>query len=328
MTTSTKRPQPDDSGLGALRTSIRRPDAGQLYADVLAARDGNADARGRVVGALAWAAFAAPAAVAAVYDLFAAAWFAQPLDAAPGEAGPIDGEETAIPEAFWTALEGVLVGPEAGYDAASITAAVAALGGALAPEFSGLAEAAARHWPDAVEVTERAVPGFIELAPLAALAPGTLGRTLHDLLTENGYDVEVLDRDAIRLSTLPPALRYLNTRILQMHDVWHLVAGYSTSASHEIAISAFQLAQFGHNYSAMFLAVVGAITHLQRPEVFPVIGLLVAEAWQHGRRTPPLMSVEWEAEWAADIEDIRARHGITPYESLLPANLFELAGTG
>jgi ubiquinone biosynthesis protein Coq4 len=145
------------------------------------------------------------------------------------------------------------------------------------------------------------------------------------MLVENGYDLEVLDREAIGLGELPPALRYLNTRILQMHDVWHLVAGYSTSASHEIAISAFQLAQFGHNYSAHFLAVVSALTHLQRPEGFGVIALLVAEAWRHGRATPPLMAIAWEQEWSRSIEEIRAAYGIPAYESVLPAELFEMA---
>ena len=115
-----------------------------------------------------------------------------------------------------------------------------------------------------------------------------------DLLVANGYDLEVLDREAIALSALPPALRYTNTRILQMHDVWHLVAGYTTSASHEIAISAFQLAQFGHGYSAMFLATVFTMAGRERPEGFPVLGLLVAEAWRHGRSAPSLMAVPWE----------------------------------
>ena len=310
---------------------MTRPDAGTLHPDVVAARDGDADARARVVGALAWAGFVAPAAVRPVYDLFAAAWLGEPLtreNAVASNAELAQAQEAPVPDSFWDALAQVLTGPDAGYDAASITGAVAALGGAVSPRYQQLAEADAATWPGSTDAAQRQIPGFLDLRPLAVMAEGTLGRTLHDVLVENGYDLEVLDRDAIQLGALPPALCYLNTRILQMHDVWHLVAGYTTSGSHEIAISAFQLAQFGHNYSAMFLAVVSAITHTQRPEGFAVIGLLTAEAWRHGRATPPLMAIAWEQEWARDIDAIRADHQIPVYQSVLPTNLFEMAKAG
>ena len=312
------------TGLEQLRAHCRRPQIEALVDATRGARSGDAQARSEVVGALLWAGFSAPAALRDCYDVFAAAWFDEAP--APGAAEGLSAAKSApIPDTFWDALAAVLDGPEAGYDAGTITAAVAGLGGAVDPSFGALAEAAATGWPGCADVAERAVPGFVDLHALADEPEGSLGRTLHTMLVENGYDLEVLDREAIGLGALPPALRYLNTRILQMHDVWHLVAGYSTSASHEIAISAFQLAQFGHNYSAHFLAVVSALTHLQRPEGFGVIALLVAEAWRHGRQTPPLMAIEWEREWARSIEEIRASYGIPAYESALPAELFEMA---
>ncbi len=52
----------------------------------------------------------------------------------------------------------------------------------------------------------------------------------------------MLDRDAPSLRDLPAPLNYLNARILQVHDLWHLVGGYQTTGLHEIAISAFHLA--------------------------------------------------------------------------------------
>ena len=314
----------DDAGLAALRTTVRRPKAAALHGAVEAARDGDAGARANVVSALLWAGFSAPDALAPCWDVFAAAWFGEPSPAGVDEAIAA-AEEAPLDDTFWTAFGDVLTGPEAGYDAASITAAVAGLGGAVSPRYGELAEVGATRWPGCADVAERAVPGHVRLETLAAAPEGSLGRALHEMLVANGYDLEVLDRDAIALGELPPALRYLNTRILQMHDAWHLVAGYSTSASHEIAISAFQLAQFGHNYSAMFLATVLTMTHLDRPEGFGVLGLLMAEAWRHGRATPPLMAIDWEAAFALPIDEIRSRRGIPVYESMLPANLFELA---
>ena len=147
------------------------------------------------------------------------------------------------------------------------------------------------------------------------------------MIVENGYDPEVLDRDAIALSDLPHSLHYLNARILQMHDVWHLVAGYETTSSNEIAISAFQLAQFGHNYSSMFLAAVMAISTFKEPRGFTILMQILAEAWQHGRETPVMMDIEWEQEWDRSLEDIRARHNIATYESIFPADLLESIDT-
>ena len=152
---------------------------------------------------------------------------------------------------------------------------------------------------------------------------GSLGHEFYRLIIDNGFDLEVLDREAIGLSKLPPALAYLNTRILQMHDIWHLVGDYRTTALHEVAISSFQLAQFNHSYSAMFLAVVVASGRFVFPPGLPVLLQVMAEAWFHGRTSPAFMAIPWEAEWHQPLAEIRAKHGIEPFRSLIPADLVE-----
>ena len=278
----------------------------------------------QVAATMAWTGFSCPGAIGAVYDNIAAAWLGS------GETSPIpqDAPEAPLEPGFWNAFWSVVDDARKGYDAASITARVVALGGAVHPDFEAIAEACARRHPGAGAALTRPVPGRTDLEALRGCDENSLGRTLYGMVIDQGYDLEVLDREAIRLSALPPSLRYLNTRILQMHDVWHLVAGYETTASHEIAISAFQLAQFGHNYSAMFLASVTTITHVMQPAGFPVLMQLIAEAWQHGRRSPALMDIEWEEEWNESIETLRARHGIPVYRSALPANLLESLEAG
>jgi ubiquinone biosynthesis protein Coq4 len=158
---------------------------------------------------------------------------------------------------------------------------------------------------------------------LAAQPDGSLGQDFYRLITDNKFDLEVLDREAIGLSKLPPALAYLNTRILQMHDIWHLVGGYRTTALHEVAISSFQLAQFNHSYSAMFLAVVVASGRFVFPPGLPVLLQVMAEAWLHGRTSPAFMAIRWEAEWHQPATALRTRLGIQPFASLIPADLVE-----
>jgi ubiquinone biosynthesis protein Coq4 len=43
---------------------------------------------------------------------------------------------------------------------------------------------------------------------------------------------------------------------VDVSDLDSAVAGCKKTSSNEIAISAFRIAQFGHNYSGMFLAAV------------------------------------------------------------------------
>jgi len=133
----------------------------------------------------------------------------------------------------------------------------------------------------------------------------------------------VLDRESLGLADLPAPLDYLNARILQCHDLWHLLAGYRTTALHEIAISAFQMAQFGHHYSSMFLAVVLTKIAATQPDAIGLFLDTILTAWTHGRETPPLIGLDWETIWDRPLETLRAELGVTAYSSPHPADLFE-----
>ena len=304
--------------LAQIKDWVAEPDLLRLAAQVQPAMQGNAQAQQQVSGALLWAAFAAPAAVTAVYDAIAAGNQNQQPSTTTS-----DLEQCSIPEAFWDTFAETLEGPEEGYDATSITVAVAALGGRVAEEFGPLAEAAAQQHPGGNNAANQTIPELIDVPKLAQLPDGSLGNELYRMLVDNNFDAEVLDREVIGLANLSPALRYLNTRILQMHDVWHLAAGYQTTSLHEIAISAFQLAQFGHNYSSMFLATVVTMSCCKTPVGFGLLLQNISEAWRHGRTAPPLMEIDWESEWHQKTEDIRKRHGIEPFKGSFPPDLLE-----
>jgi ubiquinone biosynthesis protein Coq4 len=293
--------------------------AGEIARAVALAKRG--DTRGRIAlaGAMAWVAYSCPDACSAVCDNIASGW----LGHGPTPEIPLGLPEAPLEPSFWEAFWQVVDGHDEGYDAISITVAVASLGAAVHPSFGQLAEQHANGHRGAKNAVSRAIPEYTDIQALAACPDNSLGKALHSMIVENGYDPEVLERDAIGLAQLPHSLHYLNARILQMHDVWHLVAGYETTASHEIAISAFQLAQFGHNYSSMFLAAVMSISTFKEPRGFTILMQIICEAWQHGQNTPPMMDIEWEQEWDRPLEAIRTSHGIPLYQSIFPADLME-----
>lgn len=308
----------------ALQESTAHSGAQAIKEAVFAAKRGDQKGRLDMTAAAAWAAFACPEASVAVWDNIAAAW----LGRGPTPEVPADSPEVPITGDFWRAFWSVVDGHDEGYDALGITEAVASLGAAVHPDFMQLAEEHARNHPGARAALTHDIPGFTDMQTLARCPQDSLGYALYRLIIDNGYDPEVLQRDAIGLEQLPHVLHYLNARILQMHEVWHLVAGYETTGTGEIAISSFQLAQFGHNYSSMFLAAVMAIGTFKEPRSFNVLMQVINEGWYHGRQTPWMMDIEWEDEWENSLEDIRARYGINTYNSVFPADLMEAAAEG
>lgn len=146
----------------------------------------------------------------------------------------------------------------------------------------------------------------------------SLGTNLLDMLTSKGYDLEVINPDDVMLPPVFAAQNRTNRRILQLHDVWHLVGGFGFTAQGEVAISGFQLAQFGQNYSTRFLAATTTMMCLR-----PVVDIdqfisLISEGWRHGRRAPPLMSVEWHKLLGRSIADLRAEMRVAPFRSRTP----------
>ncbi len=146
----------------------------------------------------------------------------------------------------------------------------------------------------------------------------SLGTKLLDMLTSKGYDLEVINPDDVMLPPVFAAQNRTNRRILQLHDVWHLFGGFGFTAQGEVAISAFQLAQFGQNYSTRFLAATTTMMCLRPLVDIDQYIALISEGWRHGRLAPPLMSVEWHKMLGRSIADLRAEMHVAPFKSRTP----------
>jgi ubiquinone biosynthesis protein Coq4 len=267
------------------------------------------------------AAAAAPERVVGIYDAAAEGWLGAPV-AGPAVRMP-QAEPAPIPPVFWDGLWGLLEEAEQNLGAVNVTTRTAALAGLISPNIQARVAATAMAYPGVPAAVAQGMPRRFTVAELAARPAGSLAREFHDLIVDNGFDLEVLDRDALGLEKLPPTLAYLNARILQCHDLWHLVGGYSQTALHEVAISGFQLGQLGHHYSSVFLGMVLARVAFERPEGGPLMLDTILSGWAHGRRTPPLVGVDWPAVWDRPLAEVRAKLGVAAYDSPYPADLFE-----
>jgi ubiquinone biosynthesis protein Coq4 len=275
-----------------------------------------------LAGALAHCAFSAPDRIAATYDAAATGWLGTVEAAA---IRPLDEPPLPLPDGFADVFLQLVSDAGLGHmDAIEITTRSAALGGHFGAAFNERVGRANLAYPGVAEAAAQGIPPRFALEDLAACDPGTVGNSFYRLITDNGFDLEVLDRDALGLADLPHPIGYLNTRVLQSHDLWHITGGYHTTALHEIGISGFQMGQFGHAYSSMFLAVVTATSALSPlPGGFNFLMDVVLTGWKHGRETPQMLGLDWEREWNQPVDALRSKFGIRAYDSPYPADIIE-----
>jgi ubiquinone biosynthesis protein Coq4 len=284
-------------------------------------RAGNLEARFRVAELMVHVAAVAPERLVDVYDGLTAGWYGMPPVADPVSAPASDAD---VPDSFWEAFWALVDDPDAGRDPSDITVRTVALTGLMPADLPSRVAAMATRYPGVRLAAAGGLPGRFRLVDLERCPADSLGGQLYKLVVEGGFDLEVLDRDSLGLADMPPPLDYVNLRILQCHDVWHKVAGYETTGLHEVAISGFQMGQFGHHYSSTFLALVLTKASFSQPPV--AAGFLldtILSAYRHGRETPPMLDITWEKIWDETIEDIRRSQGITAYDSPYPAGILE-----
>lgn len=286
-----------------------------------AARAGNAEAREQLAAAFVRAGFAAPALIAPYYDAAALGWFSEAVS------GPsiavVEGDIAPISAALWSDFWDLIDARGDSVDAGDITARTAAISAHLGDGYREMIARVCAAYPGVLTAAAQGFPPRFVLEDLNRCPDGSLGNVLYRMIVDNQFDLEVLDRDALQLAALQPPLDYLNARILQSHDLWHIVAGYETTKLHEVAISAFQLAQFGHSYSAMFLAIVSSSAVFRPEAAFDLLVELILSAWVHGRRTPPMLGIVWEDVWHLPLSEVRRQYGIEPYVSPCPPDLAE-----
>ncbi|MEM9571941.1 MAG: Coq4 family protein [Pseudomonadota bacterium] len=311
----------------AFRTQVGTPidlDEISRLAECLhsAGRKATVDDRIALAASLAHVAFLAPDQTAVAYDALTEAWLGRTISADPITTLDLPPEPAPAPlwDQFWSVVEDAADGK---LDALAITERTAALGGEMPDAFVNRVAAMSHTYPGISAAAEAEMPRKIELDALARQPEGSIGASFHDLIVDNKFDLEVLDRAEIGLAELPQPLAYLNTRILQAHDLWHITAGYETTALHEIALSAFQMAQFGHNYSAQFLAIVSAVGAISPAAGYKVLMDTVTTSWAHGRETYPMMLIPWEEIWHKSADEIRSDYHISKYDRPYRADLIE-----
>lgn len=159
------------------------------------------------------------------------------------------------------------------------------------------------------------------LDELKAKPNGSVGQAYYQFLSENGLETNLATNYKMlhdhlassgQLDRMPHELRYSIIRGFQVHDILHVITGYTPSGLHELALQAFSLAQWQFPYFGMWMATSTARMTFLHPEAIVPVMDAITQGWQHGREVGNLSLERWEEMFDAPLAEVRSRYGIPP----------------
>lgn len=153
-------------------------------------------------------------------------------------------------------------------------------------------------------------PEILQPEALAQLPENTLGHTYWAHLDRAGIDPKFISTRSAKVAEQYPATaehQFVYDRYRDSHDLWHVLTGYGLDMAGEAGIVAFTYAQL-RNRGYLLIALLNALmcTKRGRPDVFRT-------AWrgfQHGRRTPLLLAIDWRGQLERPLDEVRREFGI------------------
>ncbi len=160
-------------------------------------------------------------------------------------------------------------------------------------------------------------------AALAAMPADSLGRAYFEWTSKRDFDAEGI-ADAVREQvprTLGGPFPTLAARVVDMHDLWHVLNGWDSDIHGEIHLLGFSYGQLG-SYGWFVLGRV-AVLFLSSGGRSDSAGYF-RHAIARGRKARTLAGVDWEAMLPLPLEEVRRRLQVdepVPYNRLERADL-------
>jgi len=176
------------------------------------------------------------------------------------------------------------------------------------PSFALAAEHLRRDPACAALIDERWIPPAHDLARLAALPAGSLGQVYAASLARLGYDPNL----HAGMEPLNDA-HYVELRLSQTHDLWHVITGFDTSVIGEIGLQAFHLTQFPYPLASTLTGHALLTTTVLEPDQLPPLVEAIRVGLQMGLVARPLFAQRWEEGWAKPLQQWREELRVRPF---------------
>ncbi|QLE47157.1 ubiquinone biosynthesis protein [Nostoc sp. C057] len=161
------------------------------------------------------------------------------------------------------------------------------------PSFEIAVEHLKRDSRSAALIEERYMAPPHDLDTLLQYPPDSLGYLYSMAMKAKGFRAEDLYEEIPIYSDAS----YVEARLSQTHDIWHIVTGFGVSPSDEIGLQAFHLLQFPYPLAVSLLSSSMMSTLLFNPEELPTLLDAIQTGWEMGKNAKPLFVQKWEEAW-------------------------------
>jgi ubiquinone biosynthesis protein COQ4 len=175
------------------------------------------------------------------------------------------------------------------------------------PAFDLAAQHLKRDPACAALIRDRYIPPVYDLDRLLIYPKDSLGYIYAATLKQTGFDPNLHAG-----MTAESDAKYVELRLSQTHDLWHIVTGFDTSAIGEIGLQAFHLPQFPYPLAAMLVANSLMSSTLLAPEALPDLLEAIVQGWQMGQTAQPLFAQKWEEAWEKPLTQWQMELNIHP----------------
>jgi ubiquinone biosynthesis protein Coq4 len=141
-------------------------------------------------------------------------------------------------------------------------------------------------------ICDRYIPPRHDLDRLLTYAPDSLGYIYAATMKKSGFDPNL----HIGMTAETDA-KYVELRLSQTHDLWHIITGIDTSPIGEIGLQAVHLAQFPYPLATMLVANSLMSSTLFAPTELPKLLGSIARGWEMGETARSLFAQRWEEGW-------------------------------
>jgi ubiquinone biosynthesis protein COQ4 len=111
-------------------------------------------------------------------------------------------------------------------------------------------------------------------------------------------------------------MSYVEVRLGQTHDIWHIITGFGTTIADEMGLQAFHLPQFPYPLAVTLLSSSIMSTLLFSPEELPPLLTTIQRGWEMGKQAKPLFAQKWEEGWDKPLTEWQRELGIQPIPSV------------
>ena len=147
--------------------------------------------------------------------------------------------------------------------------------------------------PDCAKlIEERYIPADYDLDYLMTLAPDTLGYQFAKAMKEKNFDPNLH-----RGLTAETDGKYVELRLSQTHDIWHVITGFDVSEIDEIGLQAFHLTQFPYPFAIGVLASSFIASIIWEPKSIPAMIDAIVKGLTMGKTAKSLFAQKWEEAW-------------------------------